>query len=449
VFPERPDQLLERDPAPAAAVVARGERRPRWSDAGPDGRVLVTDGHTKQALACVRSLGRAGYDVYVASHYRWPLSAWSRHCRGWFRLTDQTTAQYAALRDWAARRQIGVLLPITEAACLLCNTEREAWEAAGLTVGCGPDLMLLQAFDKARTLEHAARCGIAVPDTWAPESLEAFHAAARELGYPCIVKPRFSNPRFGDTVLPDLGVAYVDGPEALEAAVLERRQLDCWPLLQRCVPGTGKGIFAVCDHGRPIAWFAHQRIRDVRPTGSGSSLRRSTPLDPRLKAASERLLRAMAWHGPVMVEFRDDGEHPPWLMEVNGRFWGSLQLAISSGVDFPLLWLRVLHGETVQARDDYACGITLRWLWGDVKRFFHILRGRPRGYTGDYPTVWQGLRELLGAQPPGTRMETWDRSDPWPALGQLMQGLSELTEWRDNNHRAARGHPLMPPPEAR
>src|SRR2546422_7527370 len=62
------------------------------------------------------------------------------------------------------------------------------------------------------------------------------------------------------------------------------------------------------------------RSRDVRPAGSGSSLRRSIALDPRLQQPAERLLAEMRWHGPAMVEFRDDGQGEPWLMEVNGRF---------------------------------------------------------------------------------------------------------------------------------
>jgi predicted ATP-grasp superfamily ATP-dependent carboligase len=398
-------------------------------------RVLVTDGHSNVALACVRSLGRAGYEVVVVSHYRWrPLAAWSRHCRDWFRLPDQTTDGYAAARAWAIRHGVEIVLPITEAACLLCNAERDAWEAAGITVGCGPDAMLLQAFDKARTLEIARRCGLACPDTRSPDSLDGYRAAARELGYPCLVKPRSSNPRMGAIVLPDRGVAYVDDPSTLVAAVAPRRQERSWPLLQQCIPGAGKGVFALCDHGRPVAWFAHERLRDVRPSGSGSSLRRSIALDPGLRAASEKLLRAMQWHGPAMVEFRDDGVNPPWLMEVNGRFWGSLELSIAAGVDFPLLWMRILQGETVEPCDDYALGVTLRWLWGDVKRLIHIVRGPPAGYTGTFPSVRQGLRDLLGPQPPGTRIETWSRADPWPALGEWVQGIPELIGlWRQRN----------------
>ncbi|HEV8357965.1 MAG TPA: glycosyltransferase [Gemmatimonadales bacterium] len=399
------------------------------------GRVLVTDGHTNVALACVRSLGRAGYEVYVTSHYRWrPLAAWSRYSRSWFHLPDQNTGEYAGLRAWACGLGVQIVLPVTEAACLLCNAERSAWEAAGITVGCGPDAMLLQAFDKARTLEIAARCGLACPETRRPDSLDGYHAAANEVGFPCLVKPRSSNPRMGAIVLPDEGVGYVDAPSGLEAAVSPRRQEKYWPLLQRCIPGVGKGVFALCDHGRPVAWFAHERLRDVRPSGSGSSLRRSAPLDPELRAASETLLRAMQWHGPAMVEFRDDGVNPPWLMEVNGRFWGSLQLAIAAGVDFPLLWVRILQGEAVEPREDYALGVTMRWVWGDVKRLLHILRGPPPGYTGTFPSAWQGLRDLLGAQPSGTRNEIWNRADPWPSVGEWVQGTQQLIGlWRERN----------------
>ena len=42
-----------------------------------------------------------------------------------------------------------------------------------------------------------------------------------------------------------------------------------------------------------------------------------------------------------MVEFKhDERDGVPKLMEINGRFWGSLQLAIDAGVDFPRCWSR-------------------------------------------------------------------------------------------------------------
>ena len=139
-----------------------------------------------------------------------------------------------------------------------------------------------------------------------------------------------------------------------------------------------------------------------------------------------------------MVEFRDDGIGEPCLMEVNGRFWNSLQLAIDAGVDFPRLWVSVLKGERVEQVSDYAEGVTLRWLWGDVKRLLHIFKGRPAGFTGAYPTRWQGLRELFGAQPEGTQLEIRRAGDAWPALGEWVQGGRELLAL-DERRRQWRG----------
>src|SRR5207237_9976253 len=93
-------------------------------------RVLVLDGQTTQALACVRSLGRAGYDVLVASDCRWPLGAWSRHSRARFRVKGETVAAFAELRAWARRLGVSVVLPLTERSCPLSDTERAAWPEA-------------------------------------------------------------------------------------------------------------------------------------------------------------------------------------------------------------------------------------------------------------------------------------------------------------------------------
>jgi predicted ATP-grasp superfamily ATP-dependent carboligase len=401
--------------------------------------VLVLDGETNQALACVRSLGRAGHPVLVASLRRRSLAAWSRYCLASVWISEETPAGFARLRAWAIGRGVRIVLPLTERACILCNLERAAWEEAGITLGCAPQEMLQQAFDKVRSLEVARSCGVETPPTLLPDSLTAARAAAGELGFPCVVKARFSNAWDGTTFLPDLGPGYAANMSELESAVADRRQDSSWPIIQGFVPGQGKGVFALCDHGHAVAWFAHERLRDVRPSGSGSSLRRSAPLEPRLREPAERLLTALRWHGPAMVEFRDDGTHAPYLMEVNGRFWGSLQLAIAAGADFPRWWTAILSGRPLEPRRSYATGVTVRWLWGDVKRFLYILAGAPAGYPGRYPTIAQGLRELFGRQPPGTQSEAWQPGDRWPAVGEWVQGAAELMRQFWKTRHAPRG----------
>ncbi|MBA4156703.1 MAG: ATP-grasp domain-containing protein [Gemmatimonadetes bacterium] len=398
-------------------------------------RVLLLDGQTTQALACARSLGRAGATVLVASARRRPLASWSCYCERQIQLPDESIDSFAQLRQSAAMLGATLVLPLTERSCLLLNAERGEWQREGITVAAPDATTLEQAFDKAHTIRVAERCGIAVPTTRVPSALAECGDIAAELGLPCVVKGRFSSAWMGTHFLRDTGTSYVRTPEELEAAVLRHRQGEYWPVVQRFVPGRGKGIFTVSHGGRPLAWFAHERLRDVRPTGSGSSLRRAAALDPRLERPAERLLREMRWDGPAMVEFRDDGEHEPYLIEVNGRFWGSLQLAISAGVDFPQLWLSALRQKAAPVPQPYRTDVTLRWLWGDAKRLLYVMAGPPPGFPGAFPSRLQGLREVLGAQPPGTRSETWDPADPWPAVGEWVQGIGELLARRSGSDR--------------
>ncbi len=388
-------------------------------------RVLILDGQTNQALACVRSLAQAGHEVLVASEWRAPLASWSRFSRRTFHQEGQTADAFKVLQQWAKAERVEIVLPLTERSCRLCNHTRTEWARLGVTIGCGPDSMVMLAFDKASTIRLASVCDVATPQTRFPESEQESREAALELGWPCVVKPRFSHSWNGHGFLPDRGCAYVADLKALCEAVALRRQGGAWPMIQAYVPGTGRGVFALCDRGRVIAWFAHERLRDVQPTGSGSSLRRSIPLTDRLRQPAARLLGSMQWHGPAMVEFRDDGGASPVLMEVNGRFWNSLQLAIDAGVDFPRMWIDLLIGRGVEAVTSYAEGVTSRWLWGDVKRFCRIAAGPPPGYTGPFPSRWQGVKELLGPQPAGTRLEVWRTGDPWPAMGEWIQGVQE------------------------
>jgi len=392
-------------------------------------RILVLDGQSNAALACVRSLGRAGHTVFVASEYRRPLGSWSRWCRGTVHVGGYTVSAFAALRRWAERMGMTVVLPMSEEACQLCNADRQGWESLRVRVGCAPDEVLLQAFDKAQTLRIASGQGLRIPPTSYPESSEQLAAAVDTIGFPCVVKPRFSNQWDGRRFLPTAGVALVSDRAELEHAVTERRHGTCWPLVQGLILGTPRTAAALYDRGQPVAWFAMDELRVVRPLASPSSLRRSVPLDVRLREPAERLLSALHWHGPASVDYLDDGINPPCLMEVNGRFWNSLQLAVAAGADFPAWWVRILCGEELPASRDHAAGVTVRWVWGDTKRLLGTLLRRSDGASREGTlTTREAFRDLMGAQPPGTRVEMWQSDDPWPAVGEWLEASRQVRD---------------------
>ena len=91
-----------------------------------------------------------------------------------------------------------------------------------------------------------------------------------------------------------------------------------------------------------------------------------------------------------MVEYkRDLVTGQPYLMEVNGRFWGSLQLAIDAGVDFPLLLAASALGDRITPVTSYRLGVRSRWWWGQVDHL--IGRARRKG------TIPPGTRSAVRA----------------------------------------------------
>jgi hypothetical protein len=99
-----------------------------------------------------------------------------------------------------------------------------------------------------------------------------------------------------------------------------------------------------------------------------------------------------------MVEFKQDQRDGSLrLMEVNARFWGSLQLAIDAGVNFPELAAKVAVGRPASGPDHYRLGIRSRWLAGDLDSLvMTLIRPRrelnvPPMYPGRLRTLWEFL----------------------------------------------------------
>ena len=128
--------------------------------------------------------------------------------------------------------------------------------------------------------------------------------------------------------------------------------------------------------GDAKALFAHKRIRSVHPLGGASALCESCEVDPTMKEHALKILKEIGWNGVAMVEFRvDPRDNVPKLMEINGRLWGSLQLAVSSGVDFPYLLFQTMMGEEIEPVIEYKAGVIFRDLFQDIQHLYYVLRG--------------------------------------------------------------------------
>lgn len=274
-----------------------------------------------------------------------------------------------------------------------------------------------RAFDKLAITRLAQSLGVEVPQTTLVGNRCDAHAAASSVRYPTVLKPRTSEEVSADGRLRATGAPmYASDPRQFMAAYDELSRRCHLVLVQEFVQGKGAGYFALMRHGELRAEFAHQRIREMRPTGSGSSLRVSVRPEPRVRSAGLAILQALGWHGVAMVEFRLRSDGTPVLLEVNGRFWVSLPLAVCAGVDFPALLAEMVERGDVEGPSSYRIGVRCRWLVGDLVHLVDVLKGRPKGYPGEFPGR---IRTLLNFLVPvrGTYHDNFALSDPLPEVG--------------------------------
>jgi predicted ATP-grasp superfamily ATP-dependent carboligase len=144
--------------------------------------------------------------------------------------------------------------------------------------------------------------------------------------------------------------------------------------------------------------------------------------DARIREAGLAILRALKWHGVAMVEFRQRADGTPVFLEVNGRFWNSLPLAVYAGADFPALLARMAEHGDVEPQVDYREGLRCRWLLGDFRHLIEVMRGVPAGYPGTYPSR---LATLINFTLPvrGTFHDNFTLRDPLPELGDWLDFL--------------------------
>ena len=387
--------------------------------------VLITDGDNRAALAITRSLGRKGHRIVVGEKTLPSLSSVSRYCSEGWMYPDPLKRPDDFLDDLlrtVKARGIDVLLPVTE-----ITTGLMTENAGKLDGSCRLPFPENNAFrtasNKLEILRLAERLGVPVPPTRVLQEKDVDAFTLSGLSFPVVVKPHRSRVRT-ENGWRATGVSYASDPEELSVLLRKKGSWEFPVLLQERIPGPGIGVFACYQNGKMVSLFGHRRIREKPPSGGVSVLRESAPVSPQTRVFTAKLLDHLKWHGVAMVEFKmDDRDGVPKLMEINGRFWGSLQLAIDAGVDFPEILLRIAKGETVEPVFSYKEGVKTRWFWGDMDSLMMLLlKNRtslhlPKGHPGRIRAILDFLR-FFGKD---IHYEIESRDDLRPSLHELSQ----------------------------
>ncbi len=204
----------------------------------------------------------------------------------------------------------------------------------------------LIACNKAKTLGLAKKLGIPIPKTTFPTRTN-FEA---NLPFPVVVKPALGSG--------NVRMFYSD--KEVQAYLKYGLHNAAELVIQERIRGDGYGFFALYKRGELQTYFMHKRIREIPPTGGPSTAAKSV-YEPKLLELGSKILDTLAWHGVAMVEFKRDIETGEFkLMEINPKFWGSLDLAVASGVNFPYLAVCLVTSRELPARQTYK---SLKYCW--------------------------------------------------------------------------------------
>jgi biotin carboxylase len=204
------------------------------------------------------------------------------------------------------------------------------------------------ARDKFLTQQFAKKIGVPAPESFLVKDIDSAESVSRMIGFPFVVKPMKSSG--------SRGLRYIRDSSQLDWVPPLLHQYGTM-LVQEYVPSTESiGASFLFNDGEVRASFVHRRLLEF-PESGGPSIIRESIIHPEAENLGRLLLENLKWHGIAMVEFRIDSRtgHPT-LMEINPRFWGSLPLAISSGVDFPRLLCDMYEYGDVARTDSYSIG---------------------------------------------------------------------------------------------
>lgn len=265
-------------------------------------------------------------------------------------------------------------------------------------VAAPPPAVVEQALDKLGLVEAAHASGLAAPHTWIP----AEDVDPGSVPLPVVVKSR-SHWRPGGTRRHRVEVELCRDADALAGQLARIRAHGDDPVLQQPVQGRLGALVGVVHEGRLLG-----RVQQVAPrlwpTPHGASARAlAVPVDAELARRSEELLRRIGWVGLVELQFLTDDEGTSWLIDFNGRPFGSVALAEGARPGLLDAWVRGALGMPVPELADGRVGVRYQWLAGDLRRARVERRGGLARDLGD------SLRWAVGARHSLTRID-----DPGP-----------------------------------
>lgn len=327
---------------------------------------IVIGTHT-MGLGVIRALGSMGVPV-IALYYRDDdMGFVSKFVHESLHVPHPEAEEAGfieCLVDLASRVPYGSpLFPVSDESLKIVSKNKPFLENY-YTVACAEWEIVQILLEKNFTYELAQSIGVPIPRTSKPESMDEVTAFAKDLDYPCLVKPVESHRYYS---LFRRKIVKAENFEQLAAAYQEAERAGMKVMLQELIPGEdslGVNYNSYFWNGQPIVEFTAKKVRSAPPE-LGSPCAAVSREIPEVHEFGRRFLRAAKFYGYSCTEFKRDPRDGVYkLMEINGRHNLSTLLAVNCGINFPWLHYRHLMEGCMPEPTKFREGL----YWIDVER---------------------------------------------------------------------------------
>ena len=319
------------------------------------------------------------------------------------------------IQDYA----VDTLIPTGDEVLAALGPEESHWR--GQVHVCSPGWPIVQrVLDKRATLEAADRSGVPMPQSHVVAGPADVETLPKDFPLPAIIKPADKGRSNR------LRLRSFEEREALEEFLRQHARAEEPWLVQEHVGGHGLGVEVLLHRGEAITTFQHRRLKEYPVTGGVAARCIAEAVEPELERQAIDLLRTLGWEGAAMVEYRHDpASGRTVLMEVNGRYWGSVALPLQCGVALPWYEWQIAHGLEPEPVA-YRPGRRMRWLAGDLQRLPEAAGAAAAGEIPVRQAAHDTLTFFTDFLAPNTRDALWQLRDPRPALDDLRGALRQV-----------------------
>jgi len=332
---------------------------------------IITFARNRIAYTLAKSLAKHGVTVITSDSVYPAMTFFSKYSSSFFTYPSYTRDPmgfFRCLFDHVKALKPDVLMPAHEETVILSYFKDRFAKYTKLPIASYEQMNV--ARDKTTMTAIAQSLDVPTPQTYHVRGLKELPRISDDVAYPAVIKiPRGRGA---------WGLTYVHTKNDLLAsytATLQRFGNGSGvPFIQEYIPGTGYGVSALFNQGEVRALFVHKRLMEYPITG-GASVDRISTRHAKMEEYACRLLTHLKWHGVAMVEFKlDRRTGTPVFLEINPRFWGSLNQAVCAGVDFPRLLYEMAVSGDVSPTFNYRVGVRTRWFFGQIQALLDAVK---------------------------------------------------------------------------